>query len=197
MALSSPSLRTCSPPPPSAADDCAVAFLLARDRPVRTRGVPNDRPANTRYSLVPMRAAPALDCRRSPHPPAAWRAATAAVGRADNLPSRSTVDRELADTAETPPRTRHTAALPSMRLRPANLSGVRYRSAINELVTNATGDTPSCRSIQWVHFYEHRWVNSCERQGSFRRTPCTARIAHPALLCHAGAETVVVVSAGR
>jgi hypothetical protein len=68
--------------------------------------------------------------------------------------------------AERPCRTRYTAAPPSMRLRSAKLSAVRYRPAVNRFFTNSRKRQKlRWLSIQWLHSGEHRWVNSGERQG--------------------------------
>ncbi len=163
--LSSPSLRTRFPSP-RAAVDCPCVPWRARGRLVRTPGVPTDRPANRHYSPPPRSLAPAPDCPGSRHHSAASRAASAAAAHADILPPRNTSDRELASMAERPCRTRHTAAPPSMRLRSAKLSEVRYRPAVNRFFTNSRKRQKlRWLSIQWLHSGEHRWVNSGERQG--------------------------------
>src|SRR5262245_51164552 len=170
--LSSPSLQT-GLSPQNAAGDPVCAPLSACGSPQRNLGAPFDRSANTCCSPVPTRVAPAPDYPGSRYHPAAWRAASAAVGCADTLPSRNTSDRELADTAERPPRTRHTAAPPSMRLRSANQNGVRYRSAVNGLVTNS-GAAPWEASIR---FNSNQRVPSREhRVGLFRRAPTDLEI---------------------
>ena len=154
--LSSPSLRTPFPPPRAAGDPVGAASP-PRGRLARTRGVPNDRTASRRYSPPPTRVALAPDCPGSRHLPAAWPAASAAAAFADTLPSRNMSDREPADTAETPRRTPHTADRPSCVPSPDNLSRVRYRSAVNGLVTNSRmPEKPSTLVNSPVHSREHR-----------------------------------------
>ena len=192
--LSSPSLQD------SSHAACHPVGAAYRGSLVHSRGVPIDRLASRRCSPPPTRVAPGPDCLGSRHLLAAWRAASAAAGHADTIPSRSSSDPQLADTAESPRRTRHTAALSSMRIRPANLG----ESATDQPLTiwsPTQGRDGSIRrkQLHWVHFPSTRWVNSRERQGiercfnklkHFRRlaTRYDRRACHfLAFLCLAGA----------
>jgi len=154
--LSSPSLQT-GFLPPHAAGDPACAVWYACDFPPHTRDVSTDRPANTSRSPQTMRVVLAPDCPGSRHLPAAWPAASAAAAHADTRPSRNTFDYLLAGTAETTCRKRHTADRPSSVPSSDNLSRVRYRSAVNGLVTNSPmPGKPSTLVNSPVHSREHR-----------------------------------------
>ena len=170
---SSPSLRTPFPPLRAAGDPVGAASP-PRGRLARTRGALTDRPANRRYSWPPTRVALAPDCPGSRHLHAAWPAASVAAAHAGTRPPRNTFDCELADTAERTCRKRRTADRPSYVPSPDNLSRVRYRSAVNGLVTNSR--MPEKPIIHRVHSGERTWVNSRERQGRAstpqQRVPC-------------------------
>src|SRR5262249_28682836 len=149
--LTSPSLRTRLPPLP-AADNPAVAASHARDRLVRTQGFPTDTLASRHCSPAPTHVAHEPDCPGSRHHPAASRAPSPPAEHPATLPSRNPLDQEPAAAAEMPCRTRHIAAPPSMRLRPSQPGRVRYRPAVNGLVTNSRKRRNyRWRSIQWAH----------------------------------------------
>src|SRR5215470_10601732 len=118
-ALTSPSLQDS---PHAAGYPVGAAF---RGSLACTRGAPNDRPANRPYSHLPMPYARAPGCRDSPHPSIAWLAASFADGYVGTPAYRNTLVPEPAAAVGMPRRTRHTAASPSLRLRPANLGGDR------------------------------------------------------------------------
>jgi hypothetical protein len=168
--LSSPSLQTGLSPPHAAGDPVCAAWS-PRGLLAHTAGAPIDTPANTSCALQTRNVAPAPDCPGSRHLPAAWRAASAAAGYADTFPPHNISDRELADTAEMPCRKRHTPLVHRSAPRPDNLSGVRYRSAVNRLVTNSRGSGSIDRNIQRVPFAEQTQVHSRERQGPAVASP--------------------------
>jgi len=159
--LSSPSLQDSSPAA------CHPVDAASRGSLAHSRGAPIDTLASRRCSPPPTHVAHVPDCPGSRHHPAAWPAASVAAGHADTLSFRNTLDREPVGVAETPRRTRHIAAPPSTRPPPRHLSRVRYRPAVNGLVTNSrAAEKHRWQSIQFRVSLpmSTAWVNSNERQ---------------------------------